>query len=245
MHRLSLSIAALLLAGFAIRAQAEDAAPVGAQIVARTIAQIGAPMSGQLIEFPLSDGETFQAGQLLARFNCAQQEAAQGRARAELEKRRDIMATQQSLKRLNAYSQSDYKTAANDVAVAQAELAVAATAVANCVIKAPFSGRVASITVHNHQFVQMGATLLDILDDRDLEVELVAPSRWMAWMAPGAKLHVDIVETQRGYDAHLTRMSGRVDAASQTIKVYARIDGAAANLLPGMSGSASFPDAPK
>ena len=232
-------VAALLGSG----ALAQEPASVGAQVVARTTAQIGAPMAGQLVEFPFTDGETFRQGQVLARFNCDQYEASAARGRAEVEKRRGILSTQVSLKALNTYSRADFITAQNDVLVAQAELAVAQTTVANCAVKAPFSGRVANIAVHNFQFVQMGAPLMDILDDHDLEAELIVPSRWLVWLKPGLPLRVSISETQTTYDARITRLSGRVDAASQTIKVYARIDVAGPALLPGMSGSASFPEA--
>ncbi len=222
-----------------------DPALVGAQVVARTTAVIGAPMAGQLVEFPLMDGQTFNQGQILGRFNCDQQQAIVGRARAELDKRRDLLATQQSLKSLNAYSKADFRSAQNDVTVAQADLAVTETAVGNCVVKAPFSGRVANVAVHNYQFVQMGAPLMDILDDSDLELELIVPSRWLAWLTVGRRFQVQIGETQGTYDARVTRFSGRVDAASQTIKVYGRIEGTGPALLPGMSGNASFPDAPR
>jgi RND family efflux transporter MFP subunit len=232
-------VASLAAAG----ARADEPASVGAQVVAHTTAQIGAPMAGQLVEFPFTDGETFRQGQMLARFNCDQYEASAARGRAEVEKRRGILSTQQSLKALNTYSKADFITAQNDVLVAQADLAVAQTTVANCSVKAPFSGRVANIAVHNFQFVQMGAPLMDILDDHDLEAELIVPSRWLVWLKPGLPLRVSIGETQTTYDARITRLSGRVDAASQTIKVYARIEGGGPALLPGMSGTASFPDA--
>lgn len=218
---------------------------MGAQVVARTTAQIGAPMSGQLVEFPLADGDTFKAGQVLARFNCAQPEAAMARAKAEADKRADIYATQQSLKALNAYSRVELKTAQNDVAVAQAELALTRTTLANCVIKAPFSGRVANTAVRNFSFVQMGAPLMDILDDSTLELELIVSSRWLTWMTAGTPFKVQVTETGKEYDAAITRFSGRVDAASQTIKVYGRIGTRTEGLLPGMSGTAHFPDAPK
>ena len=243
--RLIRGYAVLLLALLPLAANAQDSAPIGAQVVARTTAQIGAPMSGQLIEFPLADGDTFAAGQILARFNCAQPEAAMARAKAEADKRADLYATQQSLKALNAYSRVELKTAQNDVAVAQAELALARTSVANCVIKAPFAGRVANTSVRNFSFVQMGAPLMDILDDGTLELELIVPSRWLTWMVIGTPFNVRVTETAQGYDAAVTRFSGRVDAASQTIKVYGRIGVRAAGLLPGMSGTAHFPDAPK
>lgn len=221
-------------------APAAAAQPVGVQVTARSTAVIAAPMAGQLMEFPAADGDSVKEGQVLARFNCAQQEALLGRAKAELAKRQDLLKTQQALKALNAYSKAEFVTAQNDVGVAAAELAVAQSAVENCVIKAPFSGRVASTSVRNFQFVQAGAPLLDVVDDRDLELEFIVPSTWLAWLKPGAAAQFHVSETQKDYNARISRISGKVDAASQTIKIYGHIEGDTASLLPGMSGTAQF-----
>jgi RND family efflux transporter MFP subunit len=218
--------------------------PVGVQVAARSTAVISAPMAGQLVEFPAADGDGIREGQLLARFNCAQQEAVLARAQAELTKRQDLLKTQQALKSLNVYSKAEYATAQNDVGVAKADMAVAQTAVDNCVIKAPFSGRVAATSVRNHQFVQAGAPLLDLVDERDLELEFIVPSPWLAWLKPGAAARVQISETGQRYLVNVTRISGKVDAASQTIKIYGRIEGDTGALLPGMSGTAQFAGAP-
>ncbi len=216
------------------------AQPIGVQVTARSTAVIAAPMAGQLVEFPAADGDPVRAGDVIARFNCAQQDAMLARAKAELTKREDLLKTQQALKALNAYSKAEFVTAQNDVGVATADVAVAQTAVDNCVIKAPFSGRVASTSVRNHQFVQAGAALLDVVDDRDLELEFIVPSLWLAWLKPGAPVRVHVSETNQAYDARITRISGKVDAASQTIKIYGRIAADTAALLPGMSGTAQF-----
>jgi membrane fusion protein, multidrug efflux system len=227
----------------AVASMPSAAPPIGVQVVARTTAPLAAPMSGQLIFFPAVDGERIEAGNVLARFNCAQQEAVQKRATAEVAKRQDLLATQQRLKALNVYSKAEFSAAQNDVAVAKAELGVAQTAVDNCEVKAPFGGRVAGISVRNFQFIQAGAPMLDLVDDRDLELELIVSSMLLASLQIGADVHVHVSETQKDYDAKVTRMSGKVDAASQTIKVYARISGDAGSLLPGMSGVAQFPGA--
>ena len=219
---------------------ATDTPPIGVQIVARATAPLAAPMSGQLVEFAAVDGDRVQEKALLARFNCAQQEAVQMRARAEVAKREDILATQKRLKALNSYSKAEFSQAENDVLVARAELAVAKTAVDNCEVKAPFSGRVAAVMARNFQFVQAGSPLLDLVDDRDLELELVVSSMLLSWLGIGADFRVHISEMQADYPAKVTRISGRVDAASQTIKVYGRITGEAPALLPGMSGFAQF-----
>jgi RND family efflux transporter MFP subunit len=215
--------------------------PIGVQVTARTTAMISAPMSGQLIEFPANDGDSIKEGQVVARFNCAQQQATQGRAKAELVKRQDILSTQKSLKALNAYSKADFVTAANDVEVAKADLALTQTAVDNCEIKAPFAGRVANVPVRNFQFVQIGAPLLDLVNDQELELEFIVPSIWLSWLKIGTDAHVQVTETGLNYDSRITRISGKVDAASQTIKIYGRIGGGdLSTLLPGMSGVAHF-----
>ena len=212
--------------------------PIGVQVTARTTAMISAPMSGQLIEFPANDGDSIKEGQVVARFNCAQQEATQGRAKAELVKRQDILSTQKSLKALNAYSKADFVTAANDVEVAKADLALTQTAVDNCEIKAPFGGRVANVPVRNFQFVQIGAPLLDLVNDQDLELEFIVPSIWLSWLKIGADAKVQVTETGLNYDSQIVRISGKVDAASQTIKIYGRIGaGDTSTLLPGITGT--------
>jgi membrane fusion protein (multidrug efflux system) len=215
-------------------------APIGVQVTARATAVIAAPMAGQLVEFPVSDGDAVTKEELLVRFNCAQQDAVLARARAELVKRQELLVTQKALKALNAYSKSDFTTAQNDVEVAKAELALAQTAVDNCTVKSPISGRVASTPVRNFQYVQAGTPLLDVVDDRDLELEFIVPSVWLRWLKPNAHARVQVTETGRTYDARIVRISGKVDAASQTVKIYGRFDGDAAALLPGMSGVAHF-----
>src|SRR5215468_6216646 len=124
-------------AGMAQQARPAETPPIGVQIVARATAPLAAPMSGQIVAFATRDGERVEANAVVVRFSCAQQEAIQARARAEVAKREDIFATQGRLKALKAYSKAEYSQAENDVAVAKAELAVAKTAVDNCVVTAP------------------------------------------------------------------------------------------------------------
>ena len=51
-------------------------------------------------------------------------------------------------------------------------------------------------------------------------------------------------ETNKSYQAEITRLGGKVDPVSQTIKVYGRIIDKAAELLPGMSGAVELTSKP-
>jgi hypothetical protein len=94
--------------------------------------------------------------------------------------------------------------------------------------------------VQRYQYVTVGQPLIDILSDKDLELELVAPSRWLAWLQPGERFIVRVDELERTFPAIVTRIGARIDPVSQTIKIYARIDGVYPELRTGMSGLAQF-----
>jgi membrane fusion protein (multidrug efflux system) len=78
--------------------------------------------------------------------------------------------------------------------------------------------------------------LLDVLDDRNLDVELIVPSRWIGWLKPGYRFQVHIDETEKDYSARISRLGGRVDPVSQSIRVSGEITDPATELLAGMSG---------
>jgi RND family efflux transporter MFP subunit len=219
---------------------AASAPDVRVQLVADTIATIGAPMPGRLTQFPLHDGDRFKQGQVLARFECGEKEAALAHARAVLESRKSVNESKQRLRALGTSSQVEYEVAAADEKQAAADVQAAQSLVSNCSVAAPFSGRVSAVYAHNYQYLQTGAPLLEVLSDKSLELEMIVPSMWLSWLKPGSALKVTIDETGKTYPATLDRLSGKVDPVSRSVKVYARIDNPSESLLPGMSGHAIF-----
>ena len=230
-----------LLVGAAGTASAqEQSTQVPVQIVPRTMSKIGASMSGTLSEFSIRDGEHFAAGQIIARFRCARENAVLLRAKAELGKRIGIAGRQREARLLGANTVQDTEVARSEVEVARGELAVADAAVQDCTMTAPFAGRAADVVIRNNQFLAAGAPMFDALDDGDMEAEMIMPSSVLGWMKPGYKVTIKIGETGTEIQAVLDRFGGRVDAVSRTIKAYARPEHNSGNLLPGMSGSAEI-----
>jgi RND family efflux transporter MFP subunit len=221
------------------------AAPAGqnwheirAQIVARVETTIGAPMTGRLVDFPWHDGERFANGAVLARFYCAEQEATLARAKAVLQQKREVLSTSAKLNKLGTSSGLEYRIAVAQVDEAAADVQLGTVGVENCVVKAPFAGRVGAVTARPFQSIGVGAPLLELLDDSSLEMELLVPSRWVIWLAPGLTFPVVVDETGKRYAAAITRVAGKVDAVSQSVKVYARLQDGSGDLRPGMSGQA-------
>ena len=211
---------------------------VRVQVVAHNVANLGSPMSGRLAEFPLRDGDRFQQGQVLARFVCGEQEGQLAHAKALLGEKSAVLSTNTKLHNLGTGSGLDFQVAGAQAEEARAAVQIANAVLESCVVKAPFPGRVSSVSARPFQFIGVGQPLMEILDDRTLDLELIVPSRWLSWMAQGTPFAVTVEETGRTYKAAIDRISGKVDAVSQSVKIYGRLTDPAPELLAGMSGKA-------
>ena len=242
------AIAALLLllsgAGAGTAAEAGgDALPlvareIRAQVTARVATTLSSPMAGRIRDLSIEDGDRFKQGEVLVRFDCAVQEGQHARAVAVLAKNRQLQEVNERLRKLGSVSVKEMNVSSADVATAAAEVSITRAIVDRCTVTAPFVGRVAGLSVRRYQFIGEGQPMLDILDDTQLELEAIIPSRWLAWLGVGTGFQVEVDETGRTYPARVARLSGRVDPVSQSVKIYAAITGPAGDLLPGMSGRA-------
>ena len=185
-------------------------------------------------------GDSFRAGATLVAFDCAEQEARLKIGRAELESARRSLEAKERLEALKAAGEIEVQIAKAAVDRAAAQVELANVQIAQCRIRAPFRGRIAKLHVREHQGVNVGQPLMDIVGDGPLKLRLNVPSRWLAWLAVGHEFRVAIDETGRRYPATVSALNTRVDAVSQSIEIEARIVGTHPELLPGMSGTASF-----
>ena len=159
---------------------------------------------------------------------------------AELVSAEEQLSARQRLQTLSAAGEVEVALAQAAVAKARAQVGLGQAQVAPCVIRSPFAGRIARLHVHEHQGVNIGQPLIDLVSDGPLRVRLDAPSRWLAWLRQGTAFTVDIDETGRSYPVTITAINARVDPASQSVEVEGRVGGRHPELLAGMSGNARF-----
>jgi RND family efflux transporter MFP subunit len=207
-----------------------------AQLSPRDYTTLAAEISAKIDRIAVKEGQSFRAGQLLVSLDCSLQRAQQRRAQAELAGADEMLAANRRLAQLDAIGQVEFNVSRTQAEKLRAELAYVNVTLAKCTLVAPFGGRVAEQKAREQQFVQAGQPLLDILDDSALELEFLAPSRWLAWLKPGHAFKVSIDETGRIYPARITRIGARVDPVSQSVKAAATIDGRFPDLIAGMSG---------
>lgn len=234
------------LAAMAVAASADAADPSAADSQARAVvrsreqATLSSDIADRILRMPFREGERFTKGDRLVEFDCEALKAAQGVARAGLDR---AQARQVGLDKLAAHqaaSSMDLALARADTEKARFELRGASIAVERCVVAAPFSGRVVELKAHAHETVPQGAPLVAVLDDTALEVSLVVPSAWMGWLKPGQAFVLDIDETHRSIQGRLARFGAQIDPISQTVTVYGVLADPDRDIVPGMSGTARF-----
>lgn len=224
--------------------RAGPAPEIRAQISPRRHTVLSAEIAGKVVRLDLREGEAFAEGEVLAAIDCAAHEARRDRAAAQEEGARRRLDTAGRLDRLSSISRLEVDEARASLAAAAAETALARVFVDRCEVRAPFAGRVAEKRAQAHQYVAEGEQLLAILDDGALEVEMLVPSRWLSWLAPGQTFSVAIDELGRSVDAEIARIGARVDPVSQSIKVFGRIPQETPGLVAGMSGVARLAPPP-
>jgi membrane fusion protein, multidrug efflux system len=218
---------------------AAAATEVRAQLVSLHSATLSSEMAGRIDGIATRIGDRFRKGDVLVSFDCAMPRTQLARAQAVLTQVERTYEIDRRTVTQKPTGQLELDIAAADVLKAKADLAAAEAVTSKCSVTAPFAGMTVDRKAHEFEYATPGQPLLDVLDDHALEVELTAPSRALGWLKPGASFQVRIDDTRKTYPGRVTRLGGRVDPASQSVKAIGEILGDAPELMAGMSGRLS------
>lgn len=222
-----------------IRASAPSGNEARGVLRARDQAVLASELAGRIVELPFSEGESFKQGDTLARFDCSAYQAQLNAARAASRGASEELAHNKQLAALKSVGRFEVARAEAKLSEAQAQSQVYQVQVKRCSVIAPFDGQVVAREVQRYESVAAGAPLLDVVDNRTLEIHLLVPSRWMGRLKPGQSFTFVPDETGQPLQATVKRLGARIDEGSQTLLLVATLPDAK-GLLSGMSGTARF-----
>ncbi|AZD32933.1 Membrane-fusion protein [Pseudomonas chlororaphis subsp. aurantiaca] len=206
---------------------------------AKDQAVLAGELSGRIVELPYSEGESFKKGDVLARFDCSAYQAQLNAAQAASRGANEELAHNRQLASLNSVGRFEVARAAAKVSETQAQSQVYQVQVKRCSVVAPFDGQVVERKVQRYESVTAGSPLLEIVDNRSLEIHLLVPSSWMGKLKAGQTFSFVPDETGKPLAATVKRLGARIDEGSQTLLLVAAVPNAE-GLLAGMSGTARF-----
>lgn len=221
-------------------AQQAGDGPVRAQLQAKNEVMLSSGIAAKIQRLPFRESQTFKKGDLLIQFDCSIEKAEHQFAKAALSKADTTVQVNERLNSLQSISTLELKTSQSDQQMAASKVALISAKLKACREFAPFDGRIAELEVHPLQRVKPGDPLMLIYDPSILEVELRVPSSWLKWIKPGQIFKLHIEETNTSYDARVKSIGAFVDPISQTVKIIGELDTHGQNVLPGMSGNATF-----
>jgi len=206
---------------------------------ARDQAMLASELSGRIVDLPFSEGESFNKGDVLARFDCSAYQAQLNAAQAASRGAGEELAHNKQLAALSSVGRFEVARAEAKLSETQAQSQVYQVQIKRCSVVAPYDGQVVQRKVQRYESVSAGAPLLEIVDNRTLEIHLLVPSRWMGKLKAGQTFSFTPDETGRPLQATVKRLGARIDEGSQTLLLVASLP-KADGLLAGMSGTAHF-----
>ncbi len=198
-------------------------------------------MAGTIDQLNASLGQSIKQGEKLVTMNCDEARARANMAQAELAGAQETLRTKSELRKLNAVGDSELSLVRSTTERAAAGLALTQAQVRYCTVLAPFSGRIAKVHAKQYQSLSAGAPLLDMVSDGPIRLRLNVPSIMLPSLQIGSDFSIDVMETGKRYPATVSAINARVDAVAQTLEIEGRLKDKPAELLPGMTGTATFP----
>lgn len=224
----------------AMAAESDESTVVRGIVRAVARAQISTDIQAPVVELSVREGESFRAGQVLLRFDCARLLAEWDAAKATEKEMQLGYESADYLKRKGAAGGLDVGIAKARLDKAEAEARAFAARAKYCSIVAPFDGRVTELGVERYETPPAGRPIIGIVDESSFEIDLIVPSAVLKWVQPGQKLQFSVDETGSTYDAAVLRVGALVDPVSQTVKVTAGMTPGDRRVVSGMSGTAVF-----
>ncbi len=230
---------------------------------ARSRAAVGAKIIGRVVELPVDEGDTIEAGDIIAVLDSEDlqasvrlAEASLNEARARLADAERELVRQADLVEDQLTSQALYDTAITqrDVAVAQvgtaeARLNAAQAQLDYTVVRAPIDGVVIERNIEVGEMVAPGGftsqqstgSIVRIADPTSLEVEADINESYIARLQLGqrASIRVDAVPDFE-YSGSLRQIVPTADRQRAVVQVKVRIDNIDVRLVPDMSCTVTF-----
>lgn len=234
------ALVALLACSASGISMAQEHEPVRGVVKSQQEAVLSVDLNARVMETPIKAGESFNKDDVLLRFDCEVQNAEKNAAKAAYSASRSAYKSNVELKSYGAAGDFEVGVSKAEMEEAQAQAEAYSARTKDCVIHAPFDGRVAELAINEFETPGPNQPLLKIVSSGQFELRLIVPSKWLAWLSVGTEFEFAIDETGEKHLASISQLGAEVDAVSRTVPVIARFNNFPRAVLPGMSGSAFF-----
>ncbi len=191
-------------------------------------------VAGRISRIHFQEGGRVSAGQPLFTLDGSLAQASLNEAAANLQNSRSAATRAGQLVGEKLIARADYDKTRAALAVDQARLASARTALSKMTLRAPFSGQIGLREVSVGEFVNVGQDLVTLVRLDPIEVDFSVPETALSQIRDGQKLQVT-VDAFPGdvFGGEVVAIDPVIDANSRSIKLRAQIANPDGKLHPG------------
>ncbi len=214
--------------------------PVSGTLKATQTALVKARVAGELMDLVVREGDTVQAGQVLARIDPteyqarwrqAQQQADAAKAQVEIAQKQ--FDNNEALVKQGFISQTALQTSQMSLngakATYQSALAgaeAARKALDDATLKAPISGQISQRLAQPGERLAIDARVVEIVNLGQFEVEAALPAQDAGGVQPGMKAQLNVEGVDKPVTAAVLRINPSTQAGSRSVLVYLGVAGA-------------------
>lgn len=211
------------------------------EVEAKTSTPVSFTGMGTLTAVLVEEGQTVAKGQRLATMDAAQARNTLASMEAQLYQAKDAYARMKVLHEAAALSDKDWVDIESKVRQAEASVAMAKKAIADCTLLAPVSGVIGHGTMKTGETALPSQAVCTILDVSSVKVRAAIPEKEIAGVSPSTPATVTVASLGgRAFHGSRIEKGVEADAMTRTYDIRVTIANADRALLPGMVAEVSL-----
>jgi len=199
-----------------------------------------AEATGQIKEVLVLKGNMVAAGDVIARFDVAQNEADLNRAQQELARAQLEFDNSETLVDRGVATNDRLVQARSSLASAQAAVIAAQKALDNSEITAPFAGRIEALDLNAGEFVSAGSSVGQVVDNTPLTVTIQVPQQSLRDIKAGQTADVTFI-TGEELQGTVAFVGSNANSETRTFLAEITVENADGAVPAGVSAEIRIP----
>lgn len=205
-----------------------------ANLVAENDVTVLAEIDGRVTALNVDEGQRVGRGQVLARLDPSDEEIALKKAQLRHANAKSVYERGRDLMDKDLISREEHDRLTVDFQVSSQEMAEAEWALAQTVVRAPFSGRVTARHIQRGQHLRQGDQLFQITDFDPLIARIYLSETDIVGLEPGTAVRIMLnANPDFELEAKIRQISPVVDTATGTVKVTIEANAPPPEVRPG------------
>lgn len=198
-------------------------------------------VAGKITALHFKEGGIVSEGELLVKINDADLQAQLKKLRLQEKLAFETEQRHKKLTEAGGLSQEQYETSFTQYQTIKAEIEFVLSQIAKTEIKAPFTGKIGLVNVHEGSFINPSTAVATIQQISQLKIDFSIPEKYASSVKTGQNFIFTIEGDTNQYTAIVSAIEPKVDVSTRTLQVRAITDNTKGILFPGSYAKIEFP----